>query len=350
MHLPADPQADSCFQARPCVAPLVVSRRNSTAARRSTSAGYELVAAEAARSVWYWAAPADWFQGQGSSDIRGLVLQLQLGTHAAVEDSHISEGAPEEETSELAARARDRRQDVVFFHSDGQAVALSLDVTPVGPAAHSFTYWIRCEFEEGKWFGHSSSRDEESAGPGRRELRGNGFQEPPLEASREMVEHVLGDVAWLMIRGVYQAVQVGSNFVDPETVGSQGNALGVVHITQTAIRGASLVQVGNVALDLVRVWPMSGPVTGHTLINVEGTHLKALDDMSDPLFEMQHTPVCLWKCSSTEPEETSILTILNDTHAWYSTSLSPSVYLARDAMSTRPVLDAKADRNLQGRW
>ena len=304
MQLPADPQADACYHARPCVAPLPVNRRNSTATRRSRTQGYELVSEEAARSVWYWAAPADWFHGEGDSAILGLVLQLQLGTNAAVEDGRISEGAPEEETSELAARARDRRQDVVFFHSDGQAVASSLEVTPVGPAAHSFDYWIRCEFEEGKWFSISSPS---SGGAGRR--GGDGNEDAQLEASREVVEHVLRDVAWLLIRGVYQAVKVGDSFVDPETIGSHGNAVGVVHITQTALRGASLVQVGSGILDLLRVYPMSGPVTGNTILHVEGSHLTALHGKDE------HVPVCLWKCSSTEPDETSVLTIFNDTHA-----------------------------------
>ena len=310
LQLPADPQAGDCYQASACVAPLSVTRRNSTAALRTSGPSYEVVSAEAARSVWYWVAPADWFLKDGDGDILGLVLQLQMGMHAAAADSRISEGVPEEETSEAAAAARDRREDVVFYHSSGSAVMLSLDMMPVGPVAHSFSYWIRCEYEEGKWFRHDSWRRNEDSG------------DSGTAAPKELVEHVLRDVAWLVIRGVYQAVQVGSSFVDPETIGSQGNAVGVVHVTQTALRGASLVQIGDLAIDLVRVWPMSGPVTGNSIVSMQGSHLRALLDIptsSGSPLGVEHVPVCLWKCAPTESDQTSVLTILNDTHARCST-------------------------------
>jgi hypothetical protein len=93
MQLPADPQPRDCYQAKACIAPLSVVRRPSASASSSAGVGGELVAAEAARSAWYWTAPADWFVGAEQSNILGLVLELRIATDSSQPASPIADGA-----------------------------------------------------------------------------------------------------------------------------------------------------------------------------------------------------------------------------------------------------------------
>ena len=72
-----------------------------------------------------------------------------------------------------------------------------------------------------------------------------------------MVEHVLRDVKWMFVRGVFDAVLSGGTYADPSEVDA-GNAVGVVHVTRTVLRGASLVDVGNSAVALYKADHMSG--------------------------------------------------------------------------------------------
>jgi hypothetical protein len=151
----------------------------------SATGRYQVGSGEQARSVWFWTAPSDWFLGD-DGDILGLVLQLKLGTDVAAHTTDtdtVSERAAEEAIAELAAKARSEGRDVVFYHADGQAVMTSLPVMPVAAPSRTFNYWIRCEFEEGKWWqldrAQSGSR---------------------VAASKDLVVHVLRHVNWLFVR------------------------------------------------------------------------------------------------------------------------------------------------------
>jgi hypothetical protein len=112
MQLPPDPQPTDCYEAKACVAPLAVVHRPSRGVGSADSSsvgggvvgGGELVAAEAALSVWYWVAPAEWFVGVVGQDvvgpeagrdrgnILGLVLQLRLATDASPPVSPVADG------------------------------------------------------------------------------------------------------------------------------------------------------------------------------------------------------------------------------------------------------------------
>lgn len=102
MQLPSDPQPTDCFRAKACIAPLAVVHRPSPGVGSGGGSGGELVAAEAALSVWYWVAPAEWFVrqdvvgqevGPDRANIHGLVLQLRMATDASAPVSPIADGA-----------------------------------------------------------------------------------------------------------------------------------------------------------------------------------------------------------------------------------------------------------------
>ena len=247
----------SCYQVSACIAPLTIVRRNSTAAAGASFAK-ELVTGEEAHSVWYWTAPSDWFVGNSEAGrLLGRLLQLRLATHVVMSQPEV-EGAGEEGLSEDAARARRLGHDLVFYHSDGQAVARSLDVMPVADMHRTFDYWIPCEFESGKWWKVESG---EARGAPSAQHHPPSTSSPKGEAAtQEEVEHVLQSVHWLFVRGVYQAVFVSGSYTDVEAVGELGNGVGVVHVVRTVLRGAGVVDVpaGAARLRLLSATPMSG--------------------------------------------------------------------------------------------
>ena len=214
----------------------------------------------------------------------------------------------QEDTSEHAALASDRWQDVVFYHADGQAVMRRLREKPVSVAETTFTYWIPCDFENGQWY--TLQNPQEADGDADAGVGGG-----RAEATKERVEHVLSHVSWLLIRGVFQAVRVGDAFADPDAVPSGGGAVGAVGVVRTALRGAALTRVGTSDLQLLDVRPTQGPVTGNTVASLIGTGLLTLEASPSALHSSSYSPVCVWKCSATESPVTTSLTIVNDTAA-----------------------------------
>ena len=254
--------------------------------------------------------------GMASADARGAD---EGGFYGAVVD-----GAPEEEIAEYAAHARRRAQDLVLLSSQGQGITFALDSMPVGAGARTVTHWIACEYAEGKWFRHTEQPHD----------RGYNASSARSPAPRSLVDAVLADVAWLLVRGVFQAIVVGgSALAPPDLDPPAAAAVGVVHVSTTALRGVSLIPLpldgSRHRLTLLSHSPRSGPVGGNTRVTLVGQGLAAFAATAGLLARGGSRAnaaacVCVWRCGHAarvyapalaEDTVSSVLHVVNDTHA-----------------------------------
>ena len=257
--------------------------------------------------------------GMAAADARGAD---QGGFYGAVVD-----GAPEEEIAEYAAHARRRAQDLVLLSSSGEGITFALGSMPVGAGARTHTHWIACEYAEGKWFRHTEQPHD----------TGYNASAARSPAPRALVDTVLADVAWLLVRGVYEAIVVGGTALAPPDLDRPAaSAVGVVHVSTTALRGVSLIPLAlalgaasRQRLTLLSHSPRSGPVGGNTRVALIGQGFAAFAAAAGELARVGSRAnaaacVCVWRCGHAarvlapalaEDTVSSALHVVNDTHA-----------------------------------